>query len=73
MIDVETKTFLETWEQMVRYKIATDEELNTICDIYGESEKTLNDVIYARTGYADIDDYKFFEVICEEADKNRRF
>ena len=62
MIDIETKTFLKIWGEIVRYKIATDEELNTVCDIYGATEITLNDVIYARTGYNDIDDYKFFEV-----------
>lgn len=49
------KTFDEVWDFLIEYGIATQEELNLVTCINGYSIDTLNDVIYARTGYRDIE------------------
>jgi hypothetical protein len=45
------------WETLVDYSIATEEELQLITSINGYSEETLNDVLYARTGYRDFEQF----------------
>lgn len=47
----------EVWDLILEYGIATEEELQLITDINGYSKETLNDVIYARAGYHDIEQY----------------
>lgn len=47
----------EIWEMIIEYGIAKEEELQLITSINGYNEKTLNDVIYARTGYRNIQQY----------------
>ncbi len=44
-----------TWDQIIERSIATEEELHLITDINGYNMESLNDVIYARTGYHYID------------------
>ena len=39
------------WDRIVELGIATNDELLLVTDINGVSIKTLNDVIWARTGY----------------------
>ena len=46
------------WDYLVESEIATKEELDLITCINGYSVETLNDVIYARTGYHNIDQLK---------------
>ena len=43
------------WEMLVDMGIATDEELQLVTSINGYNIDTLNDVIYVRTGYHDIE------------------
>lgn len=45
------------WDLIVSNYIATNEEVRLVTDIIGYSTETLNDVIYARTGYRDIFQY----------------
>jgi hypothetical protein len=45
----------EIWEYIIEHEIATEEELQLITDINGYKEETLNDVLYARTGYRNIE------------------
>lgn len=45
------------WDTIKDYSIATEDELQLVTDINGYSEETLNDVIYARTGYTDLEQY----------------
>ena len=45
----------EVWDLLVEYGVATQEELELITCINGYNIDTLNDVIYARTGYRDIE------------------
>ena len=48
----------EMWEWLVEMGIATDEELRLVTDICGYNMQTLNDVLYARTGYRDREQYE---------------
>jgi hypothetical protein len=41
------------WDWLLDMGIATEEELQLVTDINGYSLETLNDVLYARTGYRD--------------------
>lgn len=43
------------WETLVDMGIATDEELQLVTSINGYNIDTLNDIIYVRTGYHDIE------------------
>ena len=48
----------EYWNRIVELKIATDEELSLITSINGYKIETLDDVIYVRTGYRDLEQYE---------------
>lgn len=48
-------TFDETWEYLVDYEVATDAELKLVCDINGHTTESLLDVLYARTGYSELE------------------
>ena len=49
------KTINEVWDLLIEYGVATPEELELITCINGYNIDTLNDVIYARTGYRNIE------------------
>lgn len=49
---------IELWDYMVEQRIATDDELRLVTSIDGMNIDTLNDVLYVRTGYRDIKQYK---------------
>lgn len=44
-----------TWDYLIEYEIATEDELRLVTDVAGYSDRTLEAVIYARTGYNDIE------------------
>lgn len=48
----------ELWTRIVEYGIATEQEIDLVTDICGYNEKALNDIIFARTGYRDIEQYE---------------
>ena len=45
----------DVWKLLVDMEIATDEELQLVTSINGYNIDTLNDVIYVRTGYHDME------------------
>lgn len=45
----------EVWDLLIEYGVATQKELELVTCINGYSIDSLNDVIYARTGYRDIE------------------
>ena len=45
------------WDAIIENGIATEEELQLVTNINGYNEESLNDVIYARTGYRDIEQF----------------
>ena len=46
---------LELWDAIIEYGIATEEELELVTAINGFHDDALNDVIYVRTGYRNIE------------------
>lgn len=57
--------FCDTYDFIIEYDIATENELTLVCCINGRSVETLNDVIYARTGYRNMEQIKE-ELFAEE-------
>ena len=57
--------FCETYDFIIDYEIATEKEVTLVCCINGRSVETLNDVIYARTGYRNMEQIKE-ELFAEE-------
>lgn len=57
--------FCDTYDFIIEYEIATKNELTLVCCINGRSVETLNDVIYARTGYRNMEQIKE-ELFAEE-------
>ena len=45
----------ELWEDLLDRGIATEEEMKLVTCINGFTVQTLNDILYARTGYEDIE------------------
>lgn len=53
----------EIYDYLLENGIVGEEALNLITDINGFSKETLNDILFAKTGYRDIEQY------LEEEDK----
>jgi len=49
---------IKLWDYMVEQCIATEDELKLVTSIDGMNVDTFNDVLYVRTGYRDIKQYK---------------
>ena len=47
------------WDTLVEYGIATNEEIGLVVALNGKSTKTLNDILYVRTGCRTLE--QFFE------------
>lgn len=43
------------WQYLIDSGIATESELELVTDVAGYSEKTMEAVIYAKTGYNDLE------------------
>lgn len=48
----------ELFERIINNRIAIESEINLVTDIAGYSIETLNQIIYVRTGYRDIEQYE---------------
>lgn len=51
-----TRTIEDIYELMIEYNIATEEEINLVTCINGYNIESLEDIIFVRTGYHNIDD-----------------
>ena len=49
-------SFEEMFDKLIELDIATEEEIALVCCINGNTIGTLNDILYVRTGYRDIED-----------------
>jgi hypothetical protein len=49
---------VKTWDCLVEMGIATEDELKLVTNINGYNMTAMNDVIYAKTGYRDLDQLK---------------
>lgn len=47
-------TLAEQWDYLIENGIVSEETLRVVTNINGYNQKTINDVIYAVTGYRDI-------------------
>ena len=45
----------DLWDKIIEKGIATEETLRVVTSINGYTVETLNDVIYAQTGYSDLE------------------
>ena len=54
--------FDNIWDSIINYGIATDDELQLVTSINGYNIESLNDVIYVRTGYRDIEQFEECEL-----------
>ena len=52
----------EMWDFLLDYDIATDDEIQLVTAINGYNEKSLNDILFVRTGYRNFDQYKEYEL-----------
>ena len=55
--EFENITRLELWDAIVEYGIATEEEIELVTAINGFNDEALNDIIFVRTGYRNIEDF----------------
>ena len=58
---VETE-YNELWDFLIDYDIATEAELDLIARINGWQLESLEDVLFVRTGYRDLQQYKECEL-----------
>lgn len=58
----------ELFERIINDGIATESEVNLVTDITGYSVETLNQIIYVRTGYRNIEQYEESEIDTEPDD-----
>jgi len=58
----------QLWDYIIESNIASEETLRVVTDINGFSEETLNDVLYAVTGYRRIEQLEEDEEDEEEQD-----
>lgn len=52
----------ELWDKLIDHNIATEDELKLVTSINGYNVDTLNDVLYVRTAYRDIEQFENEEV-----------
>ena len=55
--EIENITRLDLWDAIVEHGIATEEEIELVTAINGFNDNALNDIIYVRTGYKNIEDF----------------
>ena len=54
-------TLDEQYNYLIDYEIVSQETIDIITRINGYSEETINDILYATTGYRDMEQYLEYE------------
>lgn len=54
-------TLVEQYNYLIDYEIVSQETIDIITSINGYSEDTINDILYATTGYRDMEQYLEYE------------
>lgn len=57
MNNIDYNDFDKVWETLVDCEIATDEEIGLVTTINGKNIETLLDILYARTGCRNFEQY----------------
>ena len=47
----------EQFNYLIEYEICTEDEMKLVTSINGYNEESVNDILYVRTGYRDIEQY----------------
>ncbi len=55
--EIKIMTNDEFFDFLVEYGIATEDEIRLVTDINGYNEETLNDILYARTGNRNVEQF----------------
>ena len=55
----------ELWDFLIEYGVATDDEIRLVTNINGYSVETLNDILFARTGYRSMEQLRDSEGLDE--------
>jgi len=53
-----SNTTIQKAIQIIDYSIATDEEIELVTSLNGYTGETLDDIVYVRTGYQDLEEFK---------------
>lgn len=53
----EPNTTDEMWDFLLKFDIATEDEIRLVININGDNKQTYLDILYARTGYRDFQQY----------------
>ena len=51
----------EQFNYLIEYGISTEEEMKLVTSINGYNEECVNDILYVRTGYRDMEQYLEYE------------
>lgn len=51
------RDFWEKADILIEVGVATEEEISLVSQINGQNEQTLEDILYVRTGYRDLQDF----------------
>lgn len=49
-------SFNKMYDKLIELDIATENEIDLVCQINGNTIDTLNNILYARTGYRELED-----------------
>lgn len=60
-LDMSKHHFNELWDTIIDDGIATREECILVCNINGSRDTSLESIMYARTGYRDLNQYNEFK------------
>lgn len=60
-LDMSKTHFNELWDTIIDDGIATRDECILVCNINGSRDKSLESILYARTGYRDLSQYNEFK------------
>jgi hypothetical protein len=60
-LDMSKNNFNELWDTIIDDGIATREECILVCNINGSRDSSLESILYARTGYRDLNQYNEFK------------
>ena len=59
-IKMEKTHFNELWDTIIEDQIATPDECTLVCKINGGKDSSLESILWVRTGYRDLDQYREF-------------
>lgn len=51
------------FDELINYGVCTEDEVRLVTEINGYSDETLEDILYARTGYSDFEVWYNDEVL----------